>query len=188
MCVSSDRLVRAYQKALGLSSIYILGGPNGLAKIGSTSNLATVRRSAALGGATIAAIRWCASERHARFIISNVRGILRQHGRSITPPDAAGLIDEVAAELGITLETDAELQTRAASAVHAVELELRTMLRNGQMKEVNARYRAYRLAQAAEGKKAPAYRLWLANYRAQLIREAAGWTMALHRDPGAPAP
>jgi hypothetical protein len=44
---------------------------------------------------------------------------------------------------------------------------------NGQMKEVNKRYREYRLAQVAMGKKAKPYSAYLRHFTAGLVRGAA---------------
>ena len=78
-----------------------------------------------------------------------------------------------AEQLGVTMQTDAEVRAIAEVAVRRVENTFDRMLRAGELRDLNRRYRAHRLARAAEGKGAQSYRAWLANQKLAMVRSTA---------------
>jgi hypothetical protein len=79
-----------------------------------------------------------------------------------------GLGARAAAELS----ADA-LNCEALAVAARVEGEIARMQRDGELKSVNASYRAYRLAAVARGESVVSYAEWMNRYKANLVREIA---------------
>jgi hypothetical protein len=90
------------------------------------------------------------------------------------PPDAvATLIERTAVAMGAPFETAAEIRAAAKQEVDKIIDRVEAMRQNGGIKEINARYKAYRLAQMAKAEKAMPYGKFIERFTAVMVRDVA---------------
>jgi hypothetical protein len=185
---STERFVRAYIDALDLHAICILTAASSdervMIRFGRDVDAAVERASAKIGApAELKATRWCSRNRDAKRIVVTCNAELARVGGGWTALIALKAVEIVAKDFGVTLQTDVSVRERAEAAVRAVELQLETMKRSGQLRAVTRAYKEYRLARAAAGQGAQPWSAWFANYKVRLVRTAAHTAAAVGRDP-----
>jgi hypothetical protein len=84
------------------------------------------------------------------------------------------MVQAAAEEAGVTLQTDSELDAIAGAAVKHVEKVFTWMLQAGQLRALNRRYKAERLARAAAGRGMVSYCRWVEAQKAAMVLTAAG--------------
>ena len=89
------------------------------------------------------------------------------------PAAVAAQIEQAAATLGARYYALAELSKAAAEAVAEVQARVDAARQNGDLKQVNAAYKRYRLAQVAKGEKAMPYTAHLAAFTQSLVEKVA---------------
>lgn len=73
----------------------------------------------------------------------------------------------------VALMTELEVAAQAASAIERMEEEFARAQRAGELRSLNADFRAHRLEAAARGEKSPRYADFLLDYKCKLLREMA---------------
>lgn len=177
-----NRLVAAYVDGLDLYALYLAAPACGRpVKIGASPNPDGVFRKLNGSGET-KLIFWCKNKLHARFVVDQYRDRVGRGAGDVDAGEAAALIQSIADELGIALETDETIRAQAEATILAVENELETMKRTGGLKSVNHAYRESRLRAAAEGRGAIPYPRFFNEYKVGLVRAAAELAMRTGRD------
>lgn len=176
----NQRYVRAYVSALGLCSVYVIALSNSAgSKIGHGSDPKAALKRAGQA-AQLAFAGWCSDESRALMVVDACHDVLRDRGLKVArgevaapPTDVSSVVVAAADEMGVVLQSADELACLADDAVGHIEREFDRMLRAGELRVLNRRYKVYRLAQNAAGKGAVSYPRWIADYKATLIRLAA---------------
>jgi hypothetical protein len=84
-----------------------------------------------------------------------------------------------ARRLHVPLLADGEVREAAMDVATRVEQEMYRLQRAGELKSVNAAYRAYRIEASGRGEKVLRYSDWMANYRENLVRKLAATLRAI---------
>lgn len=181
-------LIAAYREGLGLAAVVVTCGPAGI------SVSAVGQGTGGIPDAAAVEVRlWCRRAADAERVASAAMRRLRrcksrdggvpaapQRVSSPTSGDASGAlalaaeaIAGAAKRLNITLLSNEEVAADAMAAVARVDEEIERLQRSGELKSVNASYRAYRLEASARGEKALRYAEWMDKYRENLVRQLA---------------
>jgi hypothetical protein len=80
---------------------------------------------------------------------------------------------KTASNMGAPVETAAEVQAEAEQAVAEAVAKIDAMRRNGDFKQLNARYKLYRRTQAERGERALPYSVFLKRRVATIVRQVA---------------
>lgn len=150
-------LVKAYIDALDVGVLVILKGP------GCMSGVCPGPDRDAID--TI----WFARPQHAELVLAQC-----PEGWVDLPP--AALRDEVvnaAATLGASFRTTAEVEAEAKRAVEQITENVERARIRGELRRVNAEYKAYRQRELSLGKKPVGYGLHMANFTRNLVVLAA---------------
>lgn len=83
------------------------------------------------------------------------------------------IVESAAARIGAVWKTDAEVVLAAAQVEARVNHEIASMQVTGALRDINRRYRQYRLAATAAGNMALRYADWLYEFRLSMMREVA---------------
>jgi len=86
----------------------------------------------------------------------------------------ADAIERAAAMLGAPFQSASELRKAAGLAVAEITARVKLASQEGGLKQINRRYKAYRLAQTAKGEKAVPYAKFIEQFTATIVRDAAG--------------
>jgi hypothetical protein len=164
--MSRADLIRTYISALPFAPVAIVAVPGGGCRIATAAPGAP--------GEKIAKLYY--------FKPSHIELVLGAAGLGAGPIDevpaaVAALLEKTARSMGAPYETAAELRAAAEQEVDKIVAKVQAMRWDGEMKEVNRRYKNYRLAQVAMGKTAKPYSAYLQHFTAGLVRGAAmtGW-------------
>ena len=155
-----DRLIRAYLSALDLTAIYIRAADR--AKLGRGQE----------PPADALAVWWCDRAGDAEVLAQAVRAEMGRR-RLEGPAAAARLVEICAEQIGVRLRYDAELREAADAAVARIECKFAEMLKGGQLRDLNRRYKEYRLCRTAAGEKAQPYAAWIAARKLAMVKATA---------------
>jgi hypothetical protein len=160
--MSRADLVEAYLSALPLSPVAVIAIPGGGCRVALGGEVAP--------GETIT--------QQFYFRPTHVEVVLNAAGLTDTPTDqaprtVAALIGQAAVAMGAGFQTRAQLRKAAAEAVNEIVARTRVASQNGDLKQVNRQYKAYRLSQTARGLKATSYAKFVEGFTATVVREAA---------------
>jgi hypothetical protein len=161
-----DYLARIYIGSLDVTELFVLATP-GRCKICCGDPARALRDAAE--GARVSFLAWC-DPRFSDVIATVAREKVRDQSDS---DDAERAILLACEELGAEIQTDAELQAAAGAAVDRIDGEFQRMLKSGQLREMNGKYREYRLAKNAAGEKAQKYNSFVQNEKVQLVQKTA---------------
>jgi hypothetical protein len=95
------------------------------------------------------------------------------------PAAVAARLEKAARAIHAPYETEPEIRAAAEIEVDKIVAKVAVMRLNGEMKEVNAKYKAYRLARVSMGQKAKPYSAYLQHFTAGLVRGAAATGRAI---------
>ena len=175
-------MVAAYREGLGLAAITVVRDAEGL-RIAALP--ADDTRVCAADGEDLR--WWCKRASDATRITAAATARLRRESQACragngepgrAPADAclhaaSESIIAAAKQLNVVLYAEQETWADAMTIVRRVEAEIERLRRAGEMKSVNASYRAYRLQATARGERVIRYADWMNKYKEKLVRELA---------------
>ena len=181
-------LIAAYREGLGLAAVVVTCGAGGV-RVSAVGQ----GNGGAPGAAAAEARWWCRraadAERVAAAAMRRLRRCDSRDGGAPAAPErvaspapgdasdalalAAEAIAGAAKRLNIALLSDDEVTAAAMTAVARVDEEIERLQRSGDLKTVNASYRAYRLETSARGETTLRYAEWVNKYRENLVRQLA---------------
>lgn len=167
MSGNREHLARIYIGALDVVEIFVLAMPPGRCKIAYGDPARALRDAGA--DAKVSFLAW-ADPRFADTIVTVARDKVRDQA---DPDDAERAILLACDELGAEIQTDAQLQAAAGAAVDRVDSEFERLLKSGQLRDLNAKYREYRLAKNAAGEKAQRYGAFVQAEKVKLVQKTA---------------
>src|SRR5579864_1559748 len=157
-----DELVRAYVEALEIRPLIVLSVPGGQPSKISPSPEKKLQQVDAL---------WFAKPQHAELVHAHAMrdlesiGALRPHGWiDLQGREVRDTLANVAAYLGASFRSMAEVQRDAGAAVERVLVSVENARKSGALAQVNASYKAYRTAQLARNEPAIPYSAHLAKF------------------------
>ena len=122
----------------------------------------------------MASLRWCRNADEARRIAASANASIRRRaGKSDPGALAHDAIARAAKQLNVMLRTEDEIAAEAAIVIGRVIREFEQMRASGDLREVNASYRDYRLGASARGERIVPYAQWMRVYQKNLVRQAA---------------
>jgi hypothetical protein len=184
---SSAPLVRVYVDALQGRAIYVHGALPCVSHFG----FEPFRKKGLTKSATLAPARtslvaklWFARPAHAELVALrcgqdfNATGAMRDNGWVNLPPgEVLEKVKNVAALLGAKWQTQGAIERDAEQVVADIVRRVKEARMDGEMKQVNAEYRRYRLAQIEQGEPAIPYSAHIANFTRSLVICAAEKSM-----------
>jgi hypothetical protein len=87
--------------------------------------------------------------------------------------DVVHVLVDSSQQVGLELQAEETVRAIALQAVQHVEQTFQRMMGAGELRGLNRRYRSYRLARVAAGKRAQPYGAWIAGQKLALIRATA---------------
>ncbi len=166
------RLVAAYRDGLSLVAIAAVRCNGGLRVVSGTD-------SAEFGPETAATLRWCRNAGEARRVAASANASLRRWAGKGDPTALAqdamaqDAMARAAKRLNVTLRTEDDIAAEAAIVIGRVVREFEQMRASGDLREVNASYRDYRLDASSRGERIVPYAQWMRVYLEGLVRQAA---------------
>ncbi|MBR0693643.1 hypothetical protein [Bradyrhizobium lablabi] len=133
----------------------------------------------------LAHIFWFAKPSHAELIVMRCCADFEAVGAmqpanvaaggwiDMRPIDVHEKIKIVADQLGARWRNEAQLKREAENVVAEIIARVESMRRTGRLAEINAKYKAYRLAKVAKGEKAIGYPAYMSRYTQHLVARAA---------------
>lgn len=159
--------VARYVRALGLVGIRIRGP--------EPVEVALIDRPIEDGGV----ILWTADARSAGDVLAAATDAMNRAGLDLptglfecSTEDAKAIIESVAGALSRKTVCHAAVIQAAEALIARVDRSVEELQARGELKEINRRYREYRLAEAEAGRTISPYWAWLDQYKDVLIRAA----------------
>jgi hypothetical protein len=160
--MSRDSLIAAYIDSLPFAAVAVLAIPGGGCRVETAA-------PGAPGETTIA--RYYFKPSHVDLVLG-AAGLA--DGPIEDPPAAvAALIERTARRMHAPDETEPEIRAAAKIQVDEVTARVRTANQAGGLKQINRRYKAYRMAQVARSERAIPYAKFIEQFIASLVRDAA---------------
>ena len=166
------RLVAAYRDGLNLVAIAAVSSGDGV-RVVATPGIAQLMPEPA------ATLRWCRNAEEARRIAASANASLRRRAGKSDPGEgnpvasAHDAIARAARRLNVTLRTEDDIAHEAAIVIGRIVREFEVMRASGDLREINASYREYRLGASARGERIVPYAPWMRVYLENLVRQAA---------------
>ena len=151
-----DRLIQCYVSALAAAQIFVSVDARGRLKIGKAEP----------DVGPVVYVAWC-DPRAVDLVIEIA------NTKPIGAEDAERVLLRAAEEVGAELHSDAEMKATAGAAVDRAEAEFARLQKSGHLRELNARYRTYRLERNAAGEKAQSYSRFVWQQRVALVQKMA---------------
>jgi hypothetical protein len=85
----------------------------------------------------------------------------------------AALIGQAAVAMGAGFQTPSQLRQAAAEAVNEIVARVSVASEYGDLKVINAKYKAYRMSQTAKGEKATSYAKFVEGFTETVVQQAA---------------
>lgn len=182
MSVKIDqKLAKAYIAAAGICAVVVTTkSENHISRITVRNiiDFSSMQQQQHLRNGNINRILWCrdrtAADRLARLTIEEL--IARQESgrgrRVVMPPDELfALVQEIAVRCGEPVTSHERVVARAMAIVDQVNAAYAPY--SPQVRMLNRRYRAHRIAEESRGRKAPNYGEWLAEHKAGMLKSLA---------------
>lgn len=165
-----DAMIAHYIRAYGLHAIFVAIG-RGRSIAGTTGNIrAAMRRIKSRHGrrARLHSQWWCNNREDAEAVLR--AAIIEPEWPA---DDVSAIIENTAAEAGVGLAPAALVSVRAEIAVAAIRSQIETMRKSGDMKAVNAAFRAMREQRLAAGLPTMPYPVFLRRHEIQMLYDVA---------------
>jgi hypothetical protein len=164
-------LVAAYRQGLGLASVAVICGPDGIC----ISPIQCDGKGASAAGETVYQLWWC---RGAADAVAVATAALARLHRNASQGVNSGVracesITRAAKQLNVALRSDREVFDEAMVVVERINCEIETLRNAGGLRPVNKSYQTYRKDAAARGERVVPYARWLRTYTEGLVRKAA---------------
>lgn len=169
-----DRFANAYVAALGLAAVYLTSA-NGRIRLAASGDPegAFARLQKRDASARMEVIGWCRPDR-AELLKEAVRFEFGGRFENVGGlHSAAAEVRSIADQLGVVLQTDDEIRAGAKAAAAHIDRVFNEKLGAGELRDLNRRYRAERLARTAQGARMPSYAQWLYAQKLALVRATA---------------
>jgi hypothetical protein len=161
--MSRASLIEAYISGLNLTEVAVVGA-------GRRCRISNRPLGVDLTPGEPIAHRYYFKPLHAELVLSTID----QDSMSGQPAGVlADAIEKAAAMLGAPIRTLTELRRAAELAVDEITARVMVANQEGELRQVNRRYKAYRQKQLAIGEKAVPYSAYLAAFTAGLVKQAA---------------
>lgn len=171
----SERLARHYLRAADLRAIFLAGSGRRL-RLGITRDPAAKVRDLKRARATLHCVYWLGSSEAARKVIAAACAAMPGLDRGIigSAPTVKAAVVNAAKAAAVTLTDDATVQARAAAVAADIEDRVKAMQSSGQLRGLNAEYRAAREEAAKRGVAILSYGDYLERYKIRLLYQIAG--------------